>query len=370
MTGYLVRSWHVWAVLAVSSLFMACSGSDAQPVLSAGWSSIPNQYARHFQIQIRGSGRRLVVFGQGGPADTVGIYVLNGAPQGREARIDTPLTRVVVVSTTHLPFFTALGLGSFVVGVAHVDQVRDPNIAERVRQGSISEILRADGVDRERLTALAPQAVFDYPFGRGGQPPYNSTIAITEYLEEHPLGRAEWIRVIGLLTGEEVRADSLFKAVEHRYLFVRDLRAHLSEAPTVLFGSHWEQSWFAPPGNSYMATLIADAGGRYVFADSSAQGNISLSLEEMLVKASACEHLGVMLASTGRMTPLTMVGGDPRLAGLDAAKKGGFVGNSARNDLFGKALLEPEVLLQDLRCIFHPNACSGHKPVYFFPVGQ
>ncbi len=360
-----------WPVI-VSALLAACDAREPLDQAEADWGALPNAYAQHFQVQIRGSDRRILVFGPGGVRDTVGCYLLKGEPLEREQHVAVPLQRVAVVSTTHLPFFTALHAPEVIVGVAHVDAIRDVVLRERSRTGSISEITRAEGLDRERLIALAPQALFDYPFGRkpgqGGVVP--NSIAVTEYLEQHPLGRAEWIRFFGLLLGQEKRADSLFAAISHRYLTLRDMRSVLGDPPRVLFGSNWEKDWFAPPGNSYMATLINDAGGRYWFADSAVEGNIPMALEQVMSIADSCEHFGVVMAEEGRVDPLRMAGGDTRVAKLKALRKGGFIGNSARSDLFGKALLEPEVVLQDLRCIFHPGICSGHRPAYFFPVAQ
>jgi len=364
---------RIYALLmAFVALLMGCD--DREPVVhgNAGWGTLPNAYADHFQVQIRGSDRRVLVFGAGGLQDTVGWYLLKGTPNGREEAIMVPLTRVAVVSTTHLPFFTALHVPEAIVGVAHSDAIRDHSMRGRVRSGAISEITRAEGLDRERLIALAPQALFDYPFGRrpGQASVVPSTIAVTEYLEQHPLGRAEWVRFFGLLLGREEEADSLFAAIAHRYGTLRDMRTVLGTPPHVLFGSNWEKDWFAPPGNSYMAALIHDAGGRYWFADSATEGNIPMALEQVISIADSCAYFGVVMAEEGRVDPLRMAGGDPRVAKLKALREGGFIGNSARSDLFGEALLEPEVMLQDLRCIFYPRVCAGYRPTYFFPVGQ
>ncbi|MGV3637881.1 MAG: ABC transporter substrate-binding protein, partial [Flavobacteriales bacterium] len=190
-------------------------------------------------------------------------------------------------------------------------------------------------------------------------------VNVTEYLEEHPLGRAEWLRFFGMLLGCEDRADSLFAAVAHRYTFLRGTRQHLPGEPTVLFGSHWEGRWFVPPGNSYMATLIHDAGGRYVYADSVAQGNIALPLERLLIQGDTVDHLGVLLAHAGPVAPAVLAGGDPRVQALRSLRRGAFFGNSATSDLFGQALLEPDVVLRDLRCIFHPGTCTGLAGTYF-----
>lgn len=351
---------------------VACQGDTSAPDGRAGWSGIPNDHAQYFQLQVRGADRRVLVFGPGGQRDTAGIYRLVGRAEGKELAIDSLLKRVAVVSTTHLPFITALGLASTVAGVAHADQVRDTAIVARIKNGAAVEIARAEGLDRERLIALDPQLLFDYPFGRSEQraAAFPSTVVVTEYLEQHPLGRAEWLRFFGALFGKQHRADSLFDAIAHRYTTARELSSHLGERPEVLFGSHWEKTWYAPPGNSYMATLINDAGGHYWFTDSMAEGNITLGLEHLMRIGGDIDHLGVLLALPGKVDARTMTGGDRRISELDAVRKGGFVGNSSRDDVFGQALLEPEVVLEDLRCIFHPIACRGHVPRYFRRVAQ
>lgn len=119
-----------------------------------------------------------------------------------------------------------------------------------------------------------------------------------------------------------------------------------------------------------MATLINDAGGRYWFADSMVNGNIPVALEHVLLAATECANFGMVMAKDGKVDGRELVGGDTRLAAIDAVHKGGFVGNTSRSDLFGRALLEPDIILHDLRCIFHPRSCSGYQPTYFFPVGQ
>ena len=337
---------------------------------SAGWTALPNAYAQHFEVQLRGADRRLVVFGHGGRSDTVGVYRLMGEAQWGELAVDTPLSRVAVVSTTHLAYLAALDARGIVVGIAHMDQVGDKGYKEQFHAGRIQEIARADGIDRERLVALDPQVLLDYPFGKGDRQAnaFQATVGVTEYLEEHPLGRAEWIRFFGILVGKQHKADSLFEAIEHRYTFLRGLRTHLSTPPQVGFASHWKQTWSMPPGNSYISTLIEDAGGTYVLADTVANGNIEFTLEEFLALAAPLDHFGMLLATPGKVDVTTMAGGDPRVAALDPFRRGGFYGNSTTSDLFGQAMLEPDVILQDLRCIFHPALCRDHRPHYYYPV--
>lgn len=359
------------ALAFLTSFLIGCTSTVEEGPIAAGWSGVPNAYADHFELQVNGEKRRLVVFGPEGREDTIGVYAYRSSASGKQD-MPWPLDRVVALSTTHLPYFSALGSERVVVGAAHTDQLRDPKFLDALRTGALEEVGLPDGVDVERLIALAPQAVFDHPFGRKERASAANvrTIEVAEYLEAHPLGRAEWIRFFGMLLGMEQRADSVFAAIEHRYRVLRDMKEHLPDAPLVFFGSRWQGDWFAPPGDSYMATLIEDAGGRYILADSVAMGNITIPLERLLLLGDTVDRFGVLLAHPGQVDHKVLSGGDPRVLALNGMMSGAFVGNSDTDDLFGQALLEPDEVLRDLRCIFHPGSCGVRVPRYFRPVLQ
>jgi iron complex transport system substrate-binding protein len=354
-------------VLAGVALLSGCAPTTGEPVGDEGWVPVPLEHARCFELERRGDERRLTVFGAGGKADTVGVYLLGTSD---DTGFHGPIKRLAVASTTHLSYLHALHALPLVVGAAHMDELQDDTMRMEVKRFA-AEINTADGPDRERLIALAPEALLDYPFGQGGStPPLHGMqrISVTEYLEEHPLGRAEWIRFFGVLVGKEHEADSIYYAIAARYR--QAIRGRTDDLPGVFFGSTWQNQWFVPPGNSYMATLIADAGGEYLYKDERQQGNITLDLEAVIEACTRSRYFGVLLAYPGTVDARLMVGGDVRLAAMSAVGRGGFVGNSATHDLFGKALLEPDMVLRDLVCIFHPGHCGGHEPRYFRPLDQ
>ncbi|MCB0763750.1 MAG: ABC transporter substrate-binding protein [Flavobacteriales bacterium] len=346
---------------------IGCRGQAPDEV--GGWKHIPEHYARSFEVWENGPDRRLLVFGPGGRQDTVATYLVSrNAPAGFR-----PLDRICVVGSAYLPFISAIDRSSTVVGVDGTAFIRDPEIKAAIARGAVREIGTADGVDREQLLALAPEAILDHPFGKSlSDPPVDGVrrIMVTEYLEEHPLGRAEWLRFFGVLLGAEAAADSMFQAIVQRYE-ARSARSPASDSmPLVFFGSTWQGQWFAPPAHSYMATLITDAGGEYVFNDRSSGGNKVLDLEGVLEVTGRVDHFGMVLAAPGQVTATTLVGGEPRLADKEAIATGGFYGNSETADLFGQAILEPERVLADLQAIFHPTVFPEHVPVYFRPVDQ
>ena len=139
--------------------------------------------------------------------------------------------------------------------------------------------------------------------------------------------------------------------------------------PQVFFGSSWKGTWSVPAGNSYMAHLIADAGGRYLFADRPATGNVDLGLEAVLTTGARAQRWGRILELDRPVTKADVAGDDRRVLDLPVfADTGVFYGNSAESDLFGQAALEPDAVLKDLIGIFRPAMAMGRKPVYFKPL--
>lgn len=356
------------ATLLGAVLFSACSMPSVEEtaVVSEQWSFVPLEHAQSFTMERRGTDRRLTVFGPGGRSDTLGVYLMMDSTING---FGLPLERLAVASTTHMPYLAALDRLPLVVGAAHIDRMVNAPLQAWLREHA-TEFGTADGFDRERLIALRPDALLDYPFGRpqGGEQKNMLHMEITEYLEQHPLGRAEWLRFFGVLLSQEAVADSLFAGIEERYMKLRSTIG--DERPKVFFGSAWQGQWFVPPAQSYMGTLIRDAGAEPVYDAPTGTENVAMDLEAVLHACAEADHFGMVFALEGDPDAATLAGGDQRLLTLNAIRNGGFYGNSATSDLFGEALLEPDMVLMDLMCIFHRDRCQGHQARYFLPLAQ
>lgn len=362
------------AVLLAWAVFHSGCGSEEAAGSLAGWAPLPMHKARHFQLWERDAQRMLITFGPGGNTDTAGMFILGPPGPGPAGAVylGPALDRVALVSTTHASFFSILGRADAVVGCAYADRLRDTAVARLAAAGKLAEIAGPEGTDRERVLLLAPDALLTYPYGTGWSMPLRTgppQVPIAEYLEPHPLGRAEWVRAFGLLLGEEQAADSIYQRIVQRYEAVQAELAIDSARPPVFFGSAWKGSWSVPAGNSYMAHLIADAGGHYLFAGHDAQGNIDIDLEQVLETGRKARYWGRILEQRGGVAAADVADHDDRILALPAFRdQGGFYANSMESDLFGQAGLEPDVVLRDLMAIFHPRHFPGHNAVYFRPV--
>lgn len=340
-----------------------------------GWEQEPLEAAAYFELWHHNQDRLLLTFGPGGPTDTTGIFGMGKAgsltafPKGT-VLLATPLERVVLASTTHASFLSALGKAEAAVGCAHLDRLRDTTMARLAAQGKLLEVASSEGVDRERVLLLTPQALFVSPYMLRNEPPGLEglpMVPIAEYLEPHPLGRAEWIRAVGLMMGAEERARTIFEGIAQRYRNrARRAASEPDDRPVVFFGSSWRGTWSVPSGNSYMAQLIHDAGAHYVFADTRGEGNIDLDPERVLLAGQQVDWWGRILGMPGPVSRSDVAGHDARVEGLPAFQRGHvFYGSSAQTDLFGQAALEPDVVLADLIALFHPGSMGAWTPVYF-----
>lgn len=342
----------------------ACSSPSPSGAGTDGWQERTCRHARFFSVLERGDARRILVFGTADRSDT-----LADLRAGADGMV---FDRLAALSTTHLPYLRALGAEQRIVAAAFIERSKDARLVERWKRGEVAEVATADGVDREQLAAARVDAVLDYPFGRsrlratGGMGRF---VPVVEYLEDHPLGRAEWIRFFGSLLGLEADGDSAFAMIERRYQHAVRTAVDSAPQPRVFFGSAWQGQWHVPPGGSYMARLITDAGGDYAFKDESGHANIALPLERVFVEARACDRFGVIMAHGGQVGALEMTG-DARIAGLPVVSSGGFYLDSERSDVFGQALLEPDVLLRELRCVFGDSVCADPPHRYVLSPGQ
>lgn len=359
-----------WFALLLAA--QACAPSGGDSATHGDWLERPNTHARCFQVLERGASRRLIIYGAPDRSDTLAVLSVGREPDGGGAVHVPDEAALAVMSTTHLPFITALGRVGQLAGAAHIDRQRDSVILRAAADGRIVELASADGLDRERLLSSGAQVILDYPFGRSrvrSSLPGIVQVPVTEYHEKHPLGRAEWIRFFGALLGAERTADSLFLAVVNRY---GDAAVGLEpgkDPPKVLFGSAWQGQWHLPPGNSYMAQLIGDAGGAYLMADRHAKGNIAMDTEAVAGLLLKADRFGTIIAN-GRPLSSKELCPDERLALLPAVASGSFYLDSERSDIFGAALLEPDVLVAELACVLGTGPCTQGRPTYVLRPGQ
>jgi len=281
-----------------------------------------------------------------------------------------PLNNMVCFSATHLSFAGALGLIDKIAGVASTDFVVSEKFQHLVESGQIKEVGIGDHFKLEELIQLNPEIIMVSPQkGQSFDPLVNAGLTIVmngDYLESSPLGRAEWIKVMGLLFGKEEVALQIFDSISNDYKALRELTQQVDNRPVVLSGKQYSGFWSLPGGKSYIAQFIADAGGKYLFADNSETGSKTLEFEAVYEKGIEADFWRFLVYSPDPYNINELVKEDVRYRDFLAVKnKKVFVCNSLNTPYFQKGLLEPQIILADYIKILHPELLPGHQNIYY-----
>ena len=272
-------------------------------------------------------------------------------------------------STTQMAMFETIEALDHLKGVAYLDYVKSEAIHAAVEAGEMMDLSGSKEIDFEKLVLCNPDAVLVYPFGYDNEAQFEAagipTIPISEYLESHPLGRLEWIKVFGFLCDEESKANAYFQEVESQYLAM--VEKSPSPSPSVFTGSYSSGTWYAPGNDTFMAQFIRDAGGVYLFEDYPGKDNIQLPFETLFVKALEADFWGKVLYEAGDLSMDEIRSSDERFTKLKSFKeKQVFYCNAAEVDYFGLGVMEPHLILADLKAIFlKTDSAQFH---YFKPV--
>lgn len=210
--------------------------------------------------------------------------------------VESPMDNIVCMSTSQVAGLAAIGADEVISAVSGLRYISNPSIRSR----SVSDIGYEASLDYEQILKLAPDVVLTYTVS-GAEPPYLSrlrslgvrVLVLHDHLEEHPLARAEYIRLYGVLSGRTSCADSLFTAISARYdslatnvvesmneHSVRSLDGQEERRVKVLMNVPYGDAWYIPGGNSYMARLVSDAGGEVLGAEEGTAKSRVISLEQ------------------------------------------------------------------------------------------
>lgn len=340
-----------------------------------------NHYAHGFQIEKTGNVTRLTVFNPWEKAENVSIrYFLveknEPVPDSLagERIIRTPVERVICLSTTHIGFLDALEETASVVGISGSRYVSNEKVRKRMEEGEVPDVGYGQNLNYELIVNQNPELVTVYGIGSEvtsyaqkleelGIP----VVMVAEYLEESPLGKAEWIKFFGALFQKEDEAQLFFEQVENEYHRLRKLAAGASEKPKVLVGSPYKDSWWIPGGNSYLANLIADAGGDYLGKENPSHESYVISFEHALTFANEAD---VWIHMANLASKDEILSTDERFKNFGVFKNGKLFNNIKRlnkhggNDFWESGTVNPHLVLHDLTAIFHPELAEGEMIYY------
>lgn len=290
-------------------------------------------------------------------------------PKGTVIR--TPLEKAVVFTTVHCALLMDLGCRDKIAGVADLKYIKIPWIQRQAKRGHIADC--GDGMNPliEKIIDLHPDAILLSPFENSGGYGKLEDIGIplvecAEYMEVSPLARSEWMRFYGLLFGCEKAANRLFAEVEKNYTNLKDRAQEAGQGRSVVVDSQVGSVWYVPGGRSTIGQMIADAGGRYPWADDEHSGSLSLPFETVLEEAFDTEVWMFRYDSDKPMSRERFLAQKDGYDQFRAFQSGELYGCNVRTSRFyEESPFRPDRLLNDFIQILHPEM-KGLGPLRYY----
>ena len=295
------------------------------------------------------------------------------------AVIPVPIKSMFSASTTHLPLLMDLGRLGVLTGVSSFADIMSPPVLARIQAGQVTEFGSRGTMDAERVVLKRPDILMTGGDFSAGYVALRSAgipvVANVEWLETTPLGRAEWVKYMGLFLNEEGQATRRFEGVRERYQALRQRVQSIPEKdrPRVMTGGGPHGQFYIAGGRSYVATLIRDAGGRYVWAENTATGSPLVDLEVQIRRAADAD----VWINGGKWKKLADVLADePRYAEFKAYRNAQIwlyerrVNAAGANEYWSRSVARPDLVLADLIKIFHPGLIPDHEFEWYIQVSR
>ncbi len=294
-----------------------------------------------------------------------------GIPQGTIVR--TPLNRSLVYASVHCSLLEQLNALDQVGGVCDLTYIKTPGIIARAQTGNLTDAGNSLSPNIEKVMTLNPDAILLSPFENAGYGRIGKMdipiIECADYLETSPLGRAEWTKFFGLLYGKKAEADSLFALVEHNYTQLRQQLSTPAHRPVVISELKSGSAWYMPGGKSYLAQLFRDAGGTYPWSDNPETGSIPLSFETVFARAGEADIWLIKGLNDSQLSYTDLVKEYAPYTQFKPYREKAIYGcNTAQSNYFEETPFRPDLLLQELAALFHPELFPDYSFRYYRPL--
>lgn len=297
-----------------------------------------------------------------------------------DATVQVPVRTVATFSTTQLPSFALLDATDAIVAHGGLQYVTTPEVVERAADGGIAEVGDQTAPDVEALLQANPGvALLSAGIDGDAHAQAIDTVGVpaipyADWLEDTLLGRAEWLKVVALLTNTERRASTEFADIERAADDVVARAGEMATRPKVVVGAPYEGTWFMPAGDSYVASALAALGADYPWATTEGTGALSLDLETVIDRAADADVWVGAGSVRGTLEDLAVQ--DERFAAFRALRDGAVyaedrqVSASGGNALFELGAVRPDLVLTDLFKLLYPDQARDVEFTFYGRVGE
>ncbi len=372
MISETINPYRQFFALILSAVLMASCGGDK----SAGIEDFSNilytpVYASGFEIKgAEGKESTLITISnpwQGADSIQTQLFIARGgesAPEGFTGQVlEGDASRVVALSSTHIAMLDAVDAADMIVGVSGIKYISNEKVQSR--RDSVGDIGYEGNINYELLLSLDPDIVLLYGVNAASTMegklkelgiPF---MYVGDYIEETPLGKAEWLVAISETIGRRAKGEEVFREIPVRYNAMKKKVADSTlGTPSVMINTPYGDSWFMPSTKSYAVRLIQDAGGDIIYKKNTGNSSVAIDMEEAYLLASEAD-VWINVGIAGSLDDVARM--CPKFTDTRCFRNGNVYNNNARtnaaggNDYWESSIVNPDILLRDLIKIFHPG---------------
>lgn len=358
-------------------LFASCAGKQ-QTTIDTGQDEAKE--AEGLEIYRVGDCRVARVLSPGDTTQVLGTYIFPDTddtadiPEIEGAYIFPPSKRqnILLYTSVYATGLKELNSQGIIKAVGDSQYFTDKDIIEGLENGKIVDVGTIMEPVAEKIIAAKPDMILVSMYDgvdvskleKLGIP----IVYLCESSETSPLGKAEWLKLLGLIAGNKEGADKIYDTVCKEYNLLKQKGISSNKKPKVMTETMYEGTWFVAGGKSYAAALIEDAGGQYIWSDDDTAGSLPKGFEEMLNRGADADIW--LIKSFGKdLTLKDLETEDSRYMLFKPAKRGGVWNvNTQALPFFDETPFHPELILKDYIAIFHPENSKETQPHYFKSV--
>ena len=362
-------------ILLISIFLFSCKKEKKLSSLKISNITSSIKYAKGFDIEYFKTYKKLVIKAPYPNSTETFEFILTNSKSNNELNtIQIPINSIVVTSTTHIPFLELLNAENKLVGFPNTNFISSKKTRKLINQNLVQDLGHPENINTETLLELNPDAVIGFSMNSN-----NKMYAIIEklkipvllngdWLEETPLGRAEWIKFFGVLVDKEKEADSIFNNIEKNYLEAKKIAQKSKNRPSIISGGLFKDIWNLPAGESFAATFLKDANTNYLWSNSKGKGSLSLNIENVFLKGKDAQ----LWISPSFHTSLSSLNEVNAIYSQFKAFQTGSIYSYMNNKgetggiiYFELSPTRPDLVLKDIIKITHPELLSEYNFTFY-----
>ena len=360
--------FFLWFILFLSFGIQSCSENSPSTQSSDKNEIITPEYAQHFKIEKNKDETIIRILNPWKKGDVLqSLTFTKDISVNQNQKLASPVRRLSIHSLDNIGYLNELNALEHICAITDTQRVYNQRVKALLREGKIVSLGQAVQVDKEKLLQANPSLILStrYESSTSSLPVDIPILYNLAWMETHPLGRAEWIKVIGIVVGKERQADSVFRLIEKNYNGLHSQVKDITDRPKVMVGSSYQDIWYVPGGGSYKAKLLEDAGMQYYWKTNKNQGSLPLDFETILKQHSQDDiWIEVPWADCESMLEL-----NKRFMYFKAFKNKNVFNNFGRssfmaNDYWERGVCRPDIVLKDLVEIAHPEI-QNHELIFY-----